>query len=258
MLDVHPPHGPTHTWKEFFIHLATIVIGLLIAVGIEHVVEKLHQSWELKEARESLDREMESNKVLMANNGRDWVATFARLKNSLIVLQYLQQHPNAPHADLPGKLTWTQFPFIAHKAVWDSLLAKGTIHLMPLNEANRYKEFYAGLDTMSKQSLESWDAINHANRFDLIYPDPSTIPQSLIAGIIDDATKALSKEIELGYSLAWCHETFPDYYQIVTYEKIQRLRPDAADVDKDGMAAAKARTKQRIDETMKLFGLEAQ
>jgi hypothetical protein len=31
MLDVHAPHEPVHTWKSFFIHIATIVIGLLIA-----------------------------------------------------------------------------------------------------------------------------------------------------------------------------------------------------------------------------------
>lgn len=35
MLDVHPPHSPTQTYKDFFIHLATIVVGLLIGIGIE-------------------------------------------------------------------------------------------------------------------------------------------------------------------------------------------------------------------------------
>ena len=25
MLDVHPPHNPTHTWPDFLIHIATIV-----------------------------------------------------------------------------------------------------------------------------------------------------------------------------------------------------------------------------------------
>jgi hypothetical protein len=39
MLDVHPLHSPTHTWKDFFLHIATIVIGLLIAVGLEQTVE---------------------------------------------------------------------------------------------------------------------------------------------------------------------------------------------------------------------------
>ena len=28
MLDVQPPHESTHTWKDFFIHIATLVVGL--------------------------------------------------------------------------------------------------------------------------------------------------------------------------------------------------------------------------------------
>ena len=43
MLDVHPPHHPTHGWRDFFIHIATITVGLLIAVGLEQTVETLHQ-----------------------------------------------------------------------------------------------------------------------------------------------------------------------------------------------------------------------
>jgi hypothetical protein len=31
VLDVHMPHA-THTWKDFLIHIATISVGLLIAV----------------------------------------------------------------------------------------------------------------------------------------------------------------------------------------------------------------------------------
>jgi hypothetical protein len=27
MLDVHPPHEAAHTWKDFLIHIATIVIS---------------------------------------------------------------------------------------------------------------------------------------------------------------------------------------------------------------------------------------
>jgi hypothetical protein len=32
MLDVHAPHEAVHTWRDFFIHIATIGLGLLIAV----------------------------------------------------------------------------------------------------------------------------------------------------------------------------------------------------------------------------------
>jgi hypothetical protein len=44
MLDVHPPHTAVHGWKDFWIHLATISIGLLIAVSLEQSVEWLHPS----------------------------------------------------------------------------------------------------------------------------------------------------------------------------------------------------------------------
>ncbi len=61
MLDVHPPHGPTHTWKDFFIHIATIVCGLIIAVGIEQTVEHFHHLHQLHRLEEALDQEIEQN-----------------------------------------------------------------------------------------------------------------------------------------------------------------------------------------------------
>src|SRR3984957_2622278 len=39
MLDVHAPHEAVHTWKDFLIHIATIVIGLLITVALGQTVE---------------------------------------------------------------------------------------------------------------------------------------------------------------------------------------------------------------------------
>src|SRR5579859_4269172 len=61
MLDVHPAHHAASTWKEFFIHIATIVLGLIIAVGLEQLVERIHQRYELSETREALKRELEAN-----------------------------------------------------------------------------------------------------------------------------------------------------------------------------------------------------
>jgi hypothetical protein len=38
MLDVHPAHHAASTWRDFFIHIATIVLGLLIAISFEQLV----------------------------------------------------------------------------------------------------------------------------------------------------------------------------------------------------------------------------
>jgi hypothetical protein len=70
MLDVHPPHNPTHTWKDFFIHIATIVCGLLIAVGLEQAVEYFHHRHQLQHLEEALDQELALNKQIMAQDIR--------------------------------------------------------------------------------------------------------------------------------------------------------------------------------------------
>jgi hypothetical protein len=57
MLDVHPPHTSVHTWRDFFIHIATIVVGLLIAVGLEQTVEYVHHSHQRHQLLEQLDAE---------------------------------------------------------------------------------------------------------------------------------------------------------------------------------------------------------
>jgi hypothetical protein len=59
MLDVHPPHEAAHTWRDFLLHIATIVVGLIIAVGLEQTVEALHHRHEASELRERLHKESE-------------------------------------------------------------------------------------------------------------------------------------------------------------------------------------------------------
>jgi hypothetical protein len=55
-----------HTWKDFLIHIATIVVGLLIAVGLEQSVVYLHKRHQLAEAREGLRAELLDTRRQMA------------------------------------------------------------------------------------------------------------------------------------------------------------------------------------------------
>jgi hypothetical protein len=65
MLDVHAPHDGIRSWRSFFVHVATICVGLLIAIGLEQTVEFFHHRHQLKESRESLRSEHEDNRRLM-------------------------------------------------------------------------------------------------------------------------------------------------------------------------------------------------
>ena len=54
MLDVHPAHHAATTWRDFFIHIATIVLGLFIAVGLEQTVEYIHHQHQLHDVRQGI------------------------------------------------------------------------------------------------------------------------------------------------------------------------------------------------------------
>ncbi len=61
MIEVHPPSEPVHGWRDFLIHLATITIGLLIALSLEGCVEFWHHRSLVHEAEASMQIEIEGN-----------------------------------------------------------------------------------------------------------------------------------------------------------------------------------------------------
>lgn len=68
MLEAHAPYEPIRTWKGFFIHIATIVVGLLIAIGLEQSVEFYHHRNQLQGARLELMRELQENQGALTKN----------------------------------------------------------------------------------------------------------------------------------------------------------------------------------------------
>ena len=58
-MEVHPPEHGIHSWRDFFVHMGTICLGLLIAIGLEQSAEALHRRHEAQELREDLRHEGE-------------------------------------------------------------------------------------------------------------------------------------------------------------------------------------------------------
>jgi hypothetical protein len=65
MLDVHPAHHAATAWREFFVHIGTIVLGLLIAVGLEQTVETVHKHREVRHVEEDIRAE---NRIALADD----------------------------------------------------------------------------------------------------------------------------------------------------------------------------------------------
>jgi hypothetical protein len=151
MLDVHPPHGPTHTWKDFFIHIATIVVGLLIAVGLEQTVEHFHQRHELTKLREDLRAEIGVDRNLTALQIEliHQVQAELRADMALLLAHRVTGKP------LEGKLRfeWTFRRF--NSAAWKANRESGAVTLMPHAELRHYEYiFEAGEIAMT--SAREW------------------------------------------------------------------------------------------------------
>jgi hypothetical protein len=247
MLDVHPPHESIHTWRSFFIHIATIVVGLLIAVALEQGVERLHEHYELIKVREELARELEGNREVLAEDERKWFSTVANLKNDLLVLDFIREHPGTAQTALPGDLVWEQFPFLWNHAVWDAAVTKGTVRLMSPTEANHHQEFYDLMATMSSQSLIDWDAINAARRFDLLDSDPTHLSPGQVEEVIQLVEMALAKHFQLGQSFGRYADEFPELPHSITWKVVAQLRSTTATTDPVGMSRVHQRTVDRIN-----------
>ena len=247
MLDVHPPHQAAHTWKDFFIHIATIVVGLLIAVGLEQTVEVIHRHYELRDVREALTREREANRQSMNTNQVTWIVTFSMLRDSLAALKYLQQHPNTQQSALPSTVTFTSSPFEWNHAEWDAAEQSGIIRSMPLQESNRYQQFYELMKRLNRDQTEvEWDANNDANRFRSLDPDPTHLNKEQLQDEIRFAQIAYEKHIQLGYEMALLDSVNSDIPQIVTYKTISRLQPWDRDIDKATASALYDRVEREV------------
>jgi hypothetical protein len=70
MLDIHPAHHAATTWRDFFVHIATIVLGLMIAVSLEQTVEYFHHRHERRQLEEDLRAEAEGRVPLITSDNK--------------------------------------------------------------------------------------------------------------------------------------------------------------------------------------------
>ena len=137
MLDVHPPHAPTHSWKDFFIHIATIVVGLLIAVGLEQVVEIIHHHHQLREAVETLRDEGITNRSI-ADGGLARIDAARRAIHTNLAL--LDSEDPAQVGTMPALVPYIAdtYIFMVSDAAWLSMRDNGLLPLTTPEVAHRY------------------------------------------------------------------------------------------------------------------------
>lgn len=140
-MDVHAPHQPIHGWKDFTIHLATITIGLLIAVGIEGLVELHREHVLVKEARATLRQEIQNNAAPMKDALDGIIKQRADLAKDVALLRRIQANPRDEAAQKGSMNATFQVKGFTTTA-WKTAQATNALSYIPYDEAEKYASLY--------------------------------------------------------------------------------------------------------------------
>jgi hypothetical protein len=162
MLDVHPPHAPTHTWKDFFIHVGTICVGLLIAVGLEQMVEAIHHRHVREELRHALREDCKINVDLIKNDFQ-WAA----VDEQWALQQALTIEQAGPKGPLSVDLALPDSPYVPNTGVWLAAKANGDVGLL------------------SKAEQEIWTDLDRVEANIFVSDTSALIRQEIAAGRLD-------------------------------------------------------------------------
>ncbi len=140
-MDVHAPHEPIHSLKDFFLHLFTITVGLLIAVGIEGCVELHHEHTLVKEARATLREEIDHNASSLESASKAITEERKNIQNDMDSLTKIQESPhdkNLQNVNLNATFNVQSL----HEAAWKTAQTTGALAYMPYEESQKYTDLY--------------------------------------------------------------------------------------------------------------------
>ncbi len=191
MLDVHPPHHAANTWRDFFIHIATIVLGLCIAVGLEQTVEYIHYRHQVRDTRAALQLEERQNIRRFALQTRWFRDEAPALRGNLATLLYLRAHPHAPASTWPAAFDWHLSTMPYGDAAWKTAQQDGVVEHMPPDEVQRYADIYIRLATIREYEIAERTAIETTRGFLIRDPDPSHLTPAEVDKTLADMTDML-------------------------------------------------------------------
>jgi len=149
-MDVHAPHEPVHTWRDFFTHLTIVTIGLFIALSLEAFVEYVHHRHLVHEARENIRQEIEDNHKAAQEDITLLQQDLDRTNSNLDTIRRMRANPKT----FKGTLTFTMSFNSLHDAAWNSARDTGALGFMPYKEVQGYADLYQHQKLVDDQVIE--------------------------------------------------------------------------------------------------------
>jgi hypothetical protein len=159
-MEIHPPHGPIRSFKEFSVQLITITTGILIALSLEGLVEWNHYRALVREARATISREIADNtkeldEVLAESDTRTTsLDTALRLIDEL-VSETKSGGKNSRTEKINLGFTMADLSM----ASWHSAERTGALGHMEYSEVQQYSQLYDTQQLFAQQQRRSLERL---------------------------------------------------------------------------------------------------
>ena len=140
---VHAPHGGVSSWRDFFVHIAIITIGLLLALGLEQIVQSIHHA----NQRAELEEQMRETFVANARIDQKNLQVLGDMRDYFVGLHTaVAARRNGQIASLPIPPRYN-YTTLTSLGPFEAARANGTITVMNLDRIRLYNriEYQHGL-----------------------------------------------------------------------------------------------------------------
>lgn len=155
MIDVHAPQHSISGKRDFFLHLFTISIGLLIALFLENAAQAWHHHEQKREAEMKIREEIRHNLESLQKYEPGLRQEYDAMNRLFSALRAEQQGAGFSLTDVHPDFQEEEIP----DAAWRTASNTGVLEYLPYDEVERFADAYreqALLQTMAQDALNDY------------------------------------------------------------------------------------------------------
>lgn len=150
-MNFHMPK-PLHGWREFLHEVVIIVLGVMVALGLEQLVSSLNDRTSAAETRANIRSELAENLRVLSRRQRTGVCVERRMREIAAFLDA------STRGERPAQPTWIGAPYapLAGDTAFKSAQSAGKFFLLQQSEQQKIQSFYIDSDDFNEQSTREW------------------------------------------------------------------------------------------------------
>lgn len=193
-MEIHHPEKPIHNKKDFIIHMLTVVLGILIALGFEAVVQWGHHRALVREAKANLATEIALNSKALNDGLPEIMSRKQKLQQILDFLQQMEKG-KSPHGSF--SFGWSGFDLYA--TAWKTAETSGAMAYMSYDDLKDYTELYDLQQIFASFQTDAFHANADLSSLPIIMrQDPRKVPPVILGQMEAAVAKCITVNETVG------------------------------------------------------------